>query len=84
LLIYLRYTKDMEKRRGRPPLGSDRTKGEYLDVRLETAEKRSFKDAAELAGIPLATWVRERLRRAARNELEEANLKVHFLYRAKP
>lgn len=69
----------MEKRRGRPPLSSDRTKGEYLDVRLGTAEKQAFKAAAELAGVPLATWVRERLRAVARRELEEANQPVAFL-----
>ena len=69
----------MQKRRGRPPLGSDKTKSEYLDIRLELAEKDSFKAAAELAGVPLATWVRERLRRAARRELEEANQPIPFL-----
>ncbi len=69
----------MEKRRGRPPLGSDRTKDEYLDVRLETAEKKAFRAAAELAGVPLASWVRERLRGAARRELEEARQPIPFL-----
>jgi hypothetical protein len=69
----------MQKRRGRPPLGSDRGKGEYLDVRLESAEKQAFKEAADVAGIPLSTWVRERLRRAARQELEEVGRAVPFL-----
>lgn len=69
----------MGKRRGRPPLGSDKTKSEYLDIRLEPAEKEGFKAAADLAGVPLATWVRERLRRSARRELEEANLPIPFL-----
>jgi hypothetical protein len=70
---------DMEKRRGRPPLGSDKAKGEYLDVRLEAAEKEAFRSAADLAGVPLATWVRERLRRVARKELEDADMSVPFL-----
>jgi hypothetical protein len=69
----------MIKRRGRPPLGSGRTKVEYLDVRLETAEKQAFKNAAQLAGVPLATWVRERLRHVARQELEAANQPIPFL-----
>ena len=68
-----------KKRRGRPPLSSDRAKGEYLDVRLETAEKEAFKNAAALAGVPLATWVRERLRKIARRELDEANQPVPFI-----
>jgi hypothetical protein len=49
---------------------------------LEVAEKQAFKDAAELAGLPLSTWVRERLRRAAREELEEAHRPVAFLCHA--
>ena len=68
-----------KKRRGRPPLSSDKAKDEYLDVRLETAEKEAFKNAAALAGVPLATWVRERLRKVARKELDEANQPVPFL-----
>ena len=56
-----------------------KVKGEYLEVRLEAADKATFKDAADLAGLPLTAWVRERLRRAARKELEEAKLPVRFL-----
>jgi hypothetical protein len=37
------------------------------------------KDAAELAGVGLATWVRERVRGIARRELEEADKPVAFL-----
>ena len=43
------------------------------------AEKRAFQDAAEIAGTPLSVWVRERLRRIARSELEEANRPVAFM-----
>ena len=50
-----------------------------LEVRLEEAEKRAFKNAADLAGLPMSTWVRERLRRAAREELEGAGMPVAFL-----
>jgi hypothetical protein len=58
-----------------------RTKGDYLDIRLETAEKQAFKDAADLAGIDLSAWVRERLRAAARKELDLADRPVAFLAR---
>ena len=42
-------------------------------------EKKAFKDAAELAGTGLSTWVRERLRIVARKELESADRSVAFL-----
>lgn len=66
-------------KRGRPPKGQDRVKADYLDIRLASSEKATFKDAAELAGLDLSAWVRERLRAAARKELEEAGLPVAFL-----
>jgi hypothetical protein len=46
---------------------------------METREKQGFADAAELAGIPLAVWMRERLRKAAAKELEEAGREAAFL-----
>lgn len=66
-------------KRGRPPKGDDRLKAEYLDIRLLTAEKQAFRDAADLAGLDLSSWVRERLRMAARKELEAAGQSVAFL-----
>lgn len=71
----------MEKRRGRPPVAPGKTKAEYLEVRLENAEKQAFKDAADLAGLALSAWVRERLRTAARRELEDAGKPIAFLHR---
>ncbi len=68
-----------KKRRGRPPKGQDRVKADYLDIRLGSSEKTTFKDAAELAGLDLSAWVRERLRSASRKELEAAGLPVAFL-----
>ena len=66
-------------KRGRPPKGRDRIKSAYLDMRLEEAEKQAFRDAAELAGLDLSSWIRERLRTAARKELEGASQPVAFL-----
>jgi hypothetical protein len=34
---------------------------------------------ATLSGIPMAAWVRERLRKAAIRDLEEAGQKIPFL-----
>jgi hypothetical protein len=67
------------KRRGRPPKGSDKIKGAYLEVRLEEVEKQAFREAAELAGLDLSAWARERLRKASRSELEGAGRAVAFL-----
>ncbi len=64
---------------GRPPKSSQDRRDEYLDVRLDAAEKQAFKEAAQLAGVPLASWVRERLRRAAIRELEEVGREVGFI-----
>ena len=50
-----------------------------MQLRLQPEEKRSFQEAADLAGIPLSAWARERLRRAARIELVDANKPVPFL-----
>ena len=52
---------------------------EYLEVRVQAAEKQAFKDAADLAGLPLSTWIRERLRVAAGQELAESGKPVAFL-----
>jgi hypothetical protein len=43
--------------------------------------KIAFRDAARIAGIPMSAWVRERLRRAATRELEDAGREVAFLQR---
>ncbi len=54
-------------------------KSETLIVRVTPEEKRAFKEAAELSGIPLSAWMRERIRRAARIELEDAGRQVAFV-----
>ena len=72
-------TKD--KRRGRPRKGSGETKSESVLLRMDKREKEGFAAAAELAGAPLAVWMRERMRWAATKELEEAGREVPFLRR---
>ncbi len=54
-------------------------KNEILQIRLSEQEKQGFLDAAELAGIPLSSWVRERLRLAAIRDLESSGKKVPFI-----
>ena len=69
----------MQKRkRGRPPKEADDLRSESLLVRLEAKEKKTFQSAADLAGVPLSTWVRERLRRIAVRELGKASRPIAF------
>ena len=48
-------------------------------MRVTESEKKAFRDAADRSGIPMATWIRERLRRVAVREPENADLPVAFL-----
>lgn len=52
---------------------------QVLQIRLTEDEKRGFQTAANLAGLPLSSWTRERLRTAAIRELESAGQKVPFV-----
>ncbi len=69
----------MAKPRGRPPKTRDTAKTRYLQVRVTDPEKVAFDAAANLAGLDTSAWVRERLRLAARNELEGYGKPVAFL-----
>jgi uncharacterized protein (DUF1778 family) len=71
--------KDQKKGRGRPPKSSDKLQTEYLDVRLTEVEKKGFKDAADVEGMPLSAWVRHILRQAATKVLREAEKPIAFL-----
>lgn len=64
---------------GRPKKALNQVKGESIELRLALPEKQAFKEAAQIAGIPLSIWIRERLRRAAVRELEEADRPIAFL-----
>ena len=66
-------------KRGRPPKEASRLRDKPMLVKLEATEKEAFKDAADLAGVPLSTWVRERLRQIAVRELEKAARQIAFL-----
>ena len=50
-----------------------------LNLRVSAEEKEAFAQAADIAGLGVSAWVRERLRRVARSELESANLPVAFI-----
>lgn len=54
-------------------------KEQVFQLRLTTEEKQGFSAAAELAGIPLSAWARERLRLAAIRDLESAGQRIPFV-----
>jgi hypothetical protein len=53
-------------------------KTDVMRLRLQPQEKQAFEEAAELAGVALSAWVRERLRKAAARELEAAGREIPF------
>ena len=70
----------MENRNvGRPKKEASERKTEALLIRLMVSEKEGFQIAADIAGISLSSWVRERLRMAAIRELEQSGRKVPFI-----
>jgi len=53
-------------------------KSDFVKIRLEPEEKQAFQEAADLAGVSLSAWMRERLRKSARIELEDAGQQIAF------
>ena len=74
----------MSTGRKKPQAGSVSRKESYLQVRVSPDEKEGFETAASLSGLGVSAWVRERLRRVAREELEQAKVGVPFLVRHRP
>jgi hypothetical protein len=56
---------------------------ETLIIKLDTVEKRTFKDASEISGTSLSAWARERLRQAAIKELEAVGHPIELLKKIK-
>ena len=50
-----------------------------LNLRVAAAEKKAFERAAQIAGIALSAWIRERLRVAAMRELDNVGEVAPFL-----
>lgn len=48
-------------------------------MRLTKQEREGFEAAADIAGIDLSSWARERLRNAAIQELQRASRQIPFL-----
>jgi hypothetical protein len=69
----------MKKKQGAPKKSAGKAKGELLQLRVNAAEKQAFAAAAELDGKKMSEWIRDRLRRLSRQELEAADKQVPFL-----
>jgi hypothetical protein len=78
--IYLYYNSGMKtKKRGRPPGSTGKAKNDLLQLRVDELEKEAFQRAADLAGIGISAWARERLRQVCKRELESNGEKAPFL-----
>jgi hypothetical protein len=73
------YNATMNKRDARSGKGPGRARAEVLQVRLSPPEKSAFERAAQIAGVDLSSWVRERLRVAALRELDNVGEAAPFL-----
>jgi hypothetical protein len=69
----------MKKKTGRPRKSPSKSLNRTLQFRLTDAEKQAFSEAAELSGQEVSVWIRDRLRRLSRQELETVGRPVAFL-----
>jgi uncharacterized protein (DUF1778 family) len=74
----------MAKKRGAPVKLPEKAKAELIQLRVSSAEKNAFNAAADMDGKKLSEWIRDRLRRLAREELEDAGQEVAFLASRRP
>jgi hypothetical protein len=63
------YTYHMEKRMGRPPKGGE-VLAERLELRITSAEKFAYDEAATAAGMERSDWIRKILGKAAKRPLK--------------
>lgn len=54
-------------------------KDQVIQVRVSEKEKESYLLASEVSGIPLASWIRDRLRQSTIKELSNAGMRAPFL-----
>jgi uncharacterized protein (DUF1778 family) len=54
---------------GRPKKPPDEVLAERMEIRLTTAEKQKFAEAARLSNLSLSEWLRDRLNTAAQRDL---------------
>jgi uncharacterized protein (DUF1778 family) len=69
----------MKPKRGAPRKSPAKSKRALVQIRLHETEKKAFEQAADLDGKKLSEWIRDRLRRNSREELERLGQEVPFL-----
>lgn len=74
----------MNAKRGRPPGPTADRKARYIQVRATDAERDTFGMAADLEGLSMSAWIRNRLRAAAKSELAAAGKKAPISATQKP
>lgn len=62
------YDIGMKAKRGRPPIDPDKRASEMVPVRMTSAERAQFEQAAAQADLTLSAWIRDRLSKAAKRE----------------
>jgi uncharacterized protein (DUF1778 family) len=69
----------MKKKRGAPKKPKGQRKSSQVVLRVSPSERQAFAAAANLDGKKTSEWIRDRLRRDARQELEASGQKVPFI-----
>jgi len=64
---------------GRPKKKAENRQTAVIPIRLTESEKASFQICADIAGVSVSSWLRERLRLAAICDLERAGRPIPFL-----
>jgi predicted HicB family RNase H-like nuclease len=60
---------ETERKMGRPPKGGQ-LRSSRIALRAEPTDKERYERAAEQAGMTLSDWIKSRLDRAAKRELD--------------
>lgn len=61
----------MKAKRGRPPKPQSERAEERIELRLLPADKAEWLKLAEIAGMTLSAWIRDRLDKAAKREARQ-------------
>lgn len=71
--------KPSKKKLGAPKKSPDKARSVLMQFRVTPPEQQAIQIAADFDGKKLSEWIRDRLRRIARDELEKAGLPNPFL-----
>ena len=77
--VFCHHNYLMKKKGGAPKKPPEKAKGELIQFRVGVTEKEAFRLAAEIDGKKMSEWIRDRLRRDSRQEIEAVGKKVPFL-----